>query len=66
MDRSEALWKTWYTQPLPNIGLMLCRGNKKTVKMFELAWKDYQVIKNSINKCIFLMSLVKFVKLLRK
>lgn len=22
---------------------MLCRGNKKTVRMFDIAWKDYKV-----------------------
>ena len=43
MDRSEELWKTWYTSPMPNIGLMLSRGNKRTVQMFNMAWQDYQV-----------------------
>ena len=26
MNRSRAGWKTWYTDPLPNIGMFLCRG----------------------------------------
>jgi len=30
--------KTWFTDMLPNIGLFLCRGNDKVVKVFELAW----------------------------
>jgi hypothetical protein len=24
-------------------GIMLCRGNKKTVSMFDLAWREYKV-----------------------
>lgn len=30
MNRTTAGWRTWFTQPLPNIGLFLCRGNNKT------------------------------------
>ena len=30
--------KTWFTDMLPNIGLFLCRGNDKVVKVFEHAW----------------------------
>jgi hypothetical protein len=43
MDRSVEKWKTWYMHPMPNIGLMLIRGNQKMVKVFERAWQDYQV-----------------------
>jgi hypothetical protein len=42
MNRTKAGWKTWYTEPLPNIGLFLCRGNKKTSKVFSMAWERYQ------------------------
>jgi hypothetical protein len=41
MNRTKAGWKTWFTQPLPNIGLFLCRGNEKTARMFEIAWNKY-------------------------
>lgn len=44
MNRSLEGWRTWYTVPLPNIGLFMCKGNKKTVKMFAIAWQDYQTI----------------------
>lgn len=74
MNRSLEGWRTWYTEPMPNIGktnsrnvcvlellslfsltytvlllfiiwtgIMLCRGNDKVVKMFDLAWSGYQV-----------------------
>eukprot|EP01035_Chromulina_nebulosa_P021819 gene21819-28237_t len=42
MNRSRAGWKTWNTEPLPNIGLFLCRGNYRTRRMFDLAWDKYQ------------------------
>lgn len=48
MNRTRAGWRTWYTVPLPNIGLFYCRGNERTVKVFERAWEDY----NSITKQI--------------
>jgi Nucleotide-diphospho-sugar transferase len=48
MNRSVAGWRTWYTNKLPNIGLLLCRGNDKTVKMFSRAWQDYQTVKEEI------------------
>lgn len=48
MNRSLAGWRTWYTVPLPNIGLMLTRGNVKTSKMFDYAWKDYNTITTNI------------------
>jgi len=41
MNRTKAGWKTWFTEPLPNIGLFLCRGNNKTAKVFDIAWKKY-------------------------
>lgn len=41
MNRSLEGWKTWYTEPLTNIGVFFVRGNQKTVKMFDMAWKDY-------------------------
>lgn len=42
MNRSKAGWKTWFTEPLPNIGLFLVRGNNITVKVFSIAWAKYQ------------------------
>jgi hypothetical protein len=44
MNRTREGWRTWYVVPLPNIGLMLTRGNVKTSKMFDFAWKDYNTI----------------------
>eukprot|EP00981_Chlorochromonas_danica_P013934 scaffold7111_cov187-Ochromonas_danica.AAC.6 len=44
MNRSRAGWRTWYTVPLPNIGIFYVRGNKKTVKVFNRAWKEYQMV----------------------
>jgi hypothetical protein len=41
MNRSVVGWRTWYTKKMPNIGLMLTRGNDKTVKLFDRAYKDY-------------------------
>lgn len=78
MNRTLEGWRTWFTEPQPNIGtkgssvvvyhdaivlsvtylmllyytiyycttvigIMLCRGNAKTVRMFDIAWKDYKV-----------------------
>lgn len=43
MNRTREGWRTWFTTPLPNIGIMYVKGNKKTVDMFDYAWKDYQV-----------------------
>ena len=56
MDRKmwlEEHVKVWLTDMLPNIGLFLCRGNKKTARVFELAWEKYKVLilsKNNIKK----------------
>lgn len=41
MNRTKVGWKTWFTEPLPNIGLFLCRGNAKTAKVFSIAWEKY-------------------------
>eukprot|EP01032_Pedospumella_encystans_P024341 gene24341-27535_t len=48
MNRTVVGWRTWYTEPMPNIGIMLCRGNDKTAKMFDIAWKDYKAITKPI------------------
>jgi hypothetical protein len=42
MNRTKAGWKSWFTEPLPNIGLFLCRGNSKVAQVFDIAWKKYQ------------------------
>lgn len=47
MNRTTAGWKTWYTEPLPNIGMFLCRGNNKTAKVFELALQSYLTLKDA-------------------
>jgi hypothetical protein len=44
MNRTKAGWKQWFTEPLPNIGLFLCRGNNKTARVFEIAWQKYLVM----------------------
>lgn len=41
MNRTKIGWKTWWTEDMPNIGLMLTKGNKRTHEMFQLAWMDY-------------------------
>lgn len=41
MNRSTVGWKQWFTEPLPNIGLFLCRGNSKTKRVFDHAWGKY-------------------------
>eukprot|EP01034_Spumella_vulgaris_P027166 gene27166-33849_t len=50
MNRTKAGWKTWFTEPLPNIGLFLCRGNNKTARVFDLAWGRYQLLKDATEK----------------
>ena len=47
MNRTKAGWGTYFTEPLPNIGLFLCRGNNKTARMFEIAWYKYQLLQMS-------------------
>jgi hypothetical protein len=41
MNRTKIGWKTWFTEPLPNIGLFLVRGNKRTASIFHRAWSQY-------------------------
>lgn len=48
MNRTVAGWRTWYTQRMPNIGLMLVRGNSKTVRMFQRAYTDYGTMKEAL------------------
>lgn len=41
MNRSKVGWKTWHTEPLPNIGMLMLRGNNRTRKVFDIAWQKY-------------------------
>lgn len=41
MNRTKIGWKTWFTEPLPNIGLFLARGNDRTASIFHRAWETY-------------------------
>jgi len=50
MHRSKELWKTWFTQAMPNIGIMAVKGNEKTFKMFQYAWKEYLTTDTVIRK----------------
>jgi len=50
MNRTKAGWRTWFTEPLPNIGLFLCRGNAKTKKVFDLAWTKYNKMTDLVQK----------------
>lgn len=50
MHRSKELWKTWFTEAMPNIGIMACKGNEKTFKMFQYAWNEYLTTDTSIRK----------------
>lgn len=50
MNRSRAGWKSWHTEPLPNIGLFLVRGNPKTQLMFDIAWDKYRVMDDDYAK----------------
>jgi len=50
MNRTKAGWGTYFTEPLPNIGLFLCRGNNKTARVFELAWYKYQQMQDAYEK----------------
>lgn len=43
MNRTVAGWRTWFIVKMPNIGVMLCRGNDRVRSTFEAAWVDYQV-----------------------
>ena len=51
MNRTTAGWKTWYTEPLPNIGMFLCRGNNKTAKVFDIALQNYLTLKDAEVLC---------------
>ena len=42
--------KEWFTEPLPNIGLFLCRGNNRTARVFEHAWKKYLTMIDAYEK----------------
>ncbi len=50
MNRTKAGWKSWFTEPLPNIGLFLCRGNNRTARVFELAWGKYLKMDDPVEK----------------
>mmetsp|Transcript_15449 Transcript_15449/g.31226 ORF Transcript_15449/g.31226 Transcript_15449/m.31226 type:complete len:361 (+) Transcript_15449:2-1084(+) len=50
MNRTKAGWGQYFTEPLPNIGLFLCRGNNRTARVFELAWGKYLNMKDPIEK----------------
>jgi hypothetical protein len=50
MNRTKAGWKSWFTEPLPNIGLFLCRGNNRTAKVFDIAWQKYLLMDDPIEK----------------
>ena len=51
MNRSEAGWKQWWTEPMPNIGVLLLKSTPKVVQMFEAAWRDYyKTAKKDIRK----------------
>ena len=41
MNRSEAGWKQWWTEPMPNIGVLLLKSTPKVIQMFETAWRSY-------------------------
>jgi hypothetical protein len=41
MNRTRIGWKTWFTEPLPNIGMFLVRGNKRTLGIFQHSWRTY-------------------------
>jgi hypothetical protein len=54
MNRSTWLdgrgYKSWFTEPLPNIGLFLCRGNNRTAQVFRHAWGKYLTMNDPIEK----------------
>mmetsp|Transcript_2796 Transcript_2796/g.4216 ORF Transcript_2796/g.4216 Transcript_2796/m.4216 type:complete len:608 (+) Transcript_2796:311-2134(+) len=41
MNRTKEGWRTWYTRPMPNLGLFMCKGNERVAHMFEVAWNKY-------------------------
>lgn len=50
MNRTNAGWKQWFTEPLPNIGLFLCRGNNRTARIFEISWEKYKLMDDPYEK----------------
>jgi hypothetical protein len=50
MNRTKAGWKQWFTDPLPNIGLFLSRGNNRTSRVFEIAWEKYILMDDTYEK----------------
>jgi hypothetical protein len=50
MNRTKAGWKQWFTDPLPNIGLFLSRGNNRTSRVFEIAWEKYVLMDDAYEK----------------
>lgn len=50
MNRSRAGWKSWFTEPLPNIGLFLVRGNNRTQRVFDIAWEKYREMDDDFQK----------------
>lgn len=50
MNRSKAGWRQWHTEPLPNIGLFLLRGNHRTARAMEIAWEKYAAMDDDYEK----------------
>jgi hypothetical protein len=50
MNRSPERWKEWHSEPMPNIGIMLIKGNERTVAMYDHAWSMYLKAKPSVKK----------------
>ena len=51
MNRSEAGWKQWWTEPMPNIGLLVLKNTPAVQSTFRHAWRDYyQNTRNEIRK----------------
>jgi hypothetical protein len=50
MNRSRAGWRSWFTEPLPNIGLFLARGNARTQLVFDIAWDKYRGMDDDYEK----------------
>jgi hypothetical protein len=50
MNRSRAGWRSWFTEPLPNIGLFLARGNTRSQLIFDIAWDKYRGMDDDYEK----------------
>ena len=50
MNRTVESWKQWWTEPMPNIGLLLVKAGPLTQQMFHLAWSDYLSSKRAIRR----------------